>query len=161
MFNLLKEVPNLELCYKLKQLGYPQEKEGIYWVEAGTWGDPKTWKLGFKNFFKHAGLLEKECIQVTKGCGCCADFETVEGEIIKAPTCHELSNWIPHKIETKVGECYLHISKSYDVWWCGYESLKYETYLHLEKDNTLANTLAKILIWLVEEGYVKFKKKEK
>jgi len=32
MFKPEKEVPNLELCKRLEELGYPQEGGGWYWV---------------------------------------------------------------------------------------------------------------------------------
>ena len=34
MFDVKKEVPSLGLCRKLKELGYPQEGGGWYWVHA-------------------------------------------------------------------------------------------------------------------------------
>ena len=33
MFDLTKEVPSLELCKRLKEVGYPQDGGGWYWIK--------------------------------------------------------------------------------------------------------------------------------
>lgn len=72
MINVEKEVPSLELCKKLKELGFPQEGGGWYWVKDTNSSSPR---LTFMN-----ELLQEMSPFV---------------EEIKAPTCRELGEWLP------------------------------------------------------------------
>ena len=45
MFGLAKEVPSLELCKRLKELGYPQENGEWYWVKRKVVGK-EDWRVG-------------------------------------------------------------------------------------------------------------------
>jgi len=74
-----KEVPSLELCKRLKELGFPQEGEGWCWY---TNKEILRWKVVYnKGFYP---------------------IEELYGEYIKAPTCREMIEWIskvePHCI---------------------------------------------------------------
>ena len=84
MFDPKAEVPSLELCQRLKELGFPQTIGGWYWtrIEAID-GSGDIWALDFA----YAPF-----------------FPNSVKEIIKAPTCRELGEWLPSKIEVKVGD---------------------------------------------------------
>jgi len=46
MFKIEKEVPGLELCKKLKELGYPQDGGGFYWMKLEDYKLKRdVWKL--------------------------------------------------------------------------------------------------------------------
>jgi len=64
MFDIKKVVPSLELCLKLKELGYPQNEGGFYWVKEDV-EDGCIWRL---KFF----------------------YESPNGNFVKAPTVGEL-----------------------------------------------------------------------
>ena len=142
MFDVCKEVPCLELCKRLKDLGYPQgdfNSGGWYWVleRNGEWEIkyyPPKWNS--------------------------AEFNVVEK--IKAPTVRELGEWLPDVIFVGDGlnrEAYLiRIAKDKWRWW--YVN-RYGGWLHstMFEADTEADLRAKVLIWLVENGYVKLKKK--
>jgi len=70
MFDPRKEVPSLELCKRLKELGFPQDSGGWYWVK---FADRDRWRVMYD------GII---------------DYEQVE-EVIKAPTIRELGEWLP------------------------------------------------------------------
>ena len=120
-----REVPCLELCKKLKELGYPQNEEGFYWVLEKV-GYNYEWKLLFVD----------------------SSF-TINNYKIKAPTFPEMLEWLP----------------SY-VWFNKNENLKnkYEVndsyHAHTERDRTLSNACAKLLIWLRINNYIEFRKEE-
>ncbi|RLJ01289.1 MAG: hypothetical protein DRP11_04655 [Candidatus Aenigmatarchaeota archaeon] len=117
-FEPIKEVPNLELCKKLKELGYPQEGGGWYW-------DFEDYKLAF------------------------IWAEEVADELIKAPTCRELGEWLPQNWNI--------VSIQYKNGRWGVSSHEVEEWRMWEAD-TEANARAKMLMWLVENRYVKFTK---
>ena len=76
MFDPVKEVPNLELCKKLKELGFPQDN-GIWYWKLRSFG---IWDLVF--YF-------------------CSDKQKIEknlGVLVKAPTVCELGEWLPADI---------------------------------------------------------------
>ena len=72
MFNLEQEVPSLELCRKLKEVGYPQDGGGWYWIES--YRDEWYIDIWDSVFLQIAKLQVKD--------------------YIKAPTCRELGEWI-------------------------------------------------------------------
>ena len=78
-------------------------------------------------------------------CGIDAEWkEENKGNYIKAPTCRELGEWLPDLIIFK------HKGKE---WWCIHHTITKESNV---KAYTEANARAKLLIWLVKNGYVKF-----
>ena len=139
-----KEVPSLKLCKRLKKLGFPQEGKGEFW--EGFW-----WVRSFMQDW-----------QVSYGIRA-GWAKGNEEKYIKAPTVRELGEWLPVEVEIE-GNCYhLKFSQSLDndnyIYW--YED---------SNDNTLdnfyaiadteANARAKILIWLIENGYINLKEKK-
>ena len=136
MFDPEKEVPSLELCKKLKELGFPQEGGGVCWVVVEGCKHKKT-KWGLKFYEKY------EDIPYWAVC-------------YKAPTCRELGEWLPHKIDKNGKGYYLNIGLtviSYDAY--DDDSIAYVA----DKDEP--SLRAKALIWLAEKGYVDFKKEAK
>jgi len=147
-FDPTKEVRSLELCERLKELGYPQNGGGWYWVifDKGTDLDllyPKgSLRRRLKDWLKDFFVL----------------IEEIGGkEIIKAPTIRELSEWLP--ISIKEGKSFLNINKpSPNTWIVGYtESRSWRVNAVAYDGDTEANVRAKMIIWLAENGYVKFK----
>ena len=69
-FNLELEVPSLNLCRQLKELGYPQKGGGWYWVEEKK----EVYKLVFFNPDKLGYIA----------------VYNEKAEVIKAPTVREL-----------------------------------------------------------------------
>ena len=78
-----KEVPSLELCRRLKELGYPQGGGGWYWDETVDY----SWKLYlYGNTPAHIKSQS----------------------VVKAPTCRELGEWLP----VVMGDYHITFSKS-------------------------------------------------
>jgi len=111
------EVPSLELCKKLKELGYPQEGGGWYWDETVNY----RWELY---------LYGDTPVHIKSQ------------SVIKAPTCREILEWIDVAYQKYITSCYLT------------EKLTYAP------EKIEPNRLAEDLIWLVKNGYIKFKNKQ-
>ena len=139
MFDPTKEVPSLELCKELKELGFPQDT-GWYWVKTRI-----GWILGYLlepqerypndyNFF--FPIVEEIC------------FINKNTPLYKAPTCRELGKWLPD----------FTASFKEETWW------ECHTNIWLEKDkkhyievaDTEPNARAKMLIWLIKNKYITF-----
>jgi len=128
MFEIEKEVPSVELCKKLKELGYPQTSGGWYW----RYRLPQKWELTFFYTGERGAI----------------PFE----EYIKAPTCREMGEFFPPMIDT------VRLPLDYPQYagkFCCLRKGKIETVADTE-----AEARAKMLIWLVENGYVKFQNKK-
>jgi hypothetical protein len=137
-----QQVPEPELCKRLKELGYPQE--GLFWWHNWKWvneGQPKTtttggWTIkgkGFPPFFP----AERDCV---------------------APTVAELGEWFTGQYEY---DCKLHQTRhgwnsEFAILCTKLPDNKFE-WVYGE---TEANARAKMLIWLVENGYVDLNQKE-
>jgi len=140
-----KEVASLELSKKLKELGFPKNREGWYWVKTTY---PVEWILAI--MLDGIWLSVKNYIVIKD--------EVIE-EIIKAPTCPEIDKWLPLylKKDAEKGiafnvEVYgLHLYRTYDnKGWC----ITYGTLGRCA--STLPNAFAEMLICLVENGYITF-----
>jgi len=121
-----KETPSLELCKRLKELGFPQKGEGKFW--EGFW-----WVITLSQNWHVSCGLDAEWAKENKG------------NYIKAPTCRELGEWLPIRC------------KSYKLshnWYC--EIILKEKGKDFFAD-TEPNVRSKMLIWLIENGYVNFK----
>jgi len=140
MFEKEKEALNLELSKKLKELGFPQDGGGWYW--------------GIKNYQRE--LLFCNHSQVTLWIKYHQE-ELGYREIIKVPTCREL-------LEIKERGIII------DIWYdsstrrfnvkCLVEKEDFDNPPYKEEfGKRLSDLLAKIRIWLAENGYVKFKRK--
>lgn len=144
MFDPTKEVPSLELCKKLRGLGYPQDGGGWYWIrrvghcywelalmDSDKKGENlRTWHKSGKYEWMPIGYTE---------------------ERIKAPTCRELGEWFPQKWNI--------VSIQYSNGYWGISSHEVKRWRIWEAD-TEPNARAKMLIWLREKGYVDFDKEK-
>ena len=135
MFNPAKEVPSLELCKRLRVLGFPQEGGG--WYYDISWYPPWVGLAFVEN--PPNDLFFRTCF-------------------IKAPTCRELGEWLPPINDTAYPFC-IKLPRSF------------EWYVECVEDNekrikakgladTEPNARAEMLIWLVENGFVKFQSTE-
>ena len=134
-FDPTKEVPSLELCKKLKESGFPQVKGGFWWVLFETYNEYEIcyWDA------EHVRWDDQGKYVLIGGCDCCADIVEVEDKI-KAPTINEMIKYI------KQGYFNLPVGKKVGCNCC---------YLPVD---IKPDILAKDLIWLVQNGYVSFKK---
>jgi len=139
MFNPELEVPDLELCKKLQELGYPQETGGWYYVKILF---PRKWVLCLKNPTEN---LFYSCREGKKY------FYRVQ-DYIKAPTVRELGERLPSSIKwDHTLLCGKMLSGTY---FCGVYK-KGITFTEVSADKE-ANARAKMLIWLVENKYIEF-----
>ena len=150
MFDVKKEVPSLALCRKLKELGYPQEGGGWYWVKTKTIGK-ETWRVGFQ--VKREDSYGRMHIDYQSEFSI-PDIEVEE--VVKAPTCRELGEWLPWYLpELK----FLNAERNEDGFhYCYNEETFNGCYIIAD---TEPNARAKMLIWLVENGYLCFEKEDK
>ena len=142
MFDPKAEVPSLELCKRLKELGFPQEG-GWYWIK-----DEGEWII----VFSEDG--ESYLLEYSGGEGEYFTAKLPEDKV-KAPTCRELGEWLPRVIEDYFLE-FLPKGKKILDWWVVYRNQN-KTKILIPAD-TEPNARAKMLIWLVENGYVKLRR---
>jgi len=123
MFDPKKEVPSLELCKKLKELGYPQGGGGWYWVLERIHTYYDEWRVKY---------YPSECE---------VEFNVLER--IKAPTVRELGEHLP-KFAASLKE---------ESWWECYTDFwkRKEGKHYIEVDELEANARAKMLIYLMEK----------
>ena len=151
MFAPEKEVPNFELCLKLKGLGYPQAGGGWYWV-----------------YDKHLGEIEN-LVHVYEMTDENIEHNAKYGYLyVKAPTVRELGEWLPDHLELEGLEVspsllvkkYWYIESPQNperrlVWCVCYDcGLEFKSIAESEADSR-----AKMLIWLVENGYISFERR--
>jgi len=141
MFDIEKEVPSLELCEKLKELGYPQTGGGLYW---DTWGDslgrPQVVLIGdWDDFWPIMQRLK-------------------EKYYIKAPTLREMGELLLWEREMRKEG----LEPNLLVWKLP-DKIVIRTPLfnmpQFEAD-TLPNVCAKMLIWLAENVHMSLGRKE-
>jgi len=123
------EVPSLETCRRLKELGYPQNKDGLFW-----------WDLDGLKPRPELTLLAKE--HIPRGA-------------IRAPLCREMFGYLPLKI--KKNGIWYSLEIGFDH--IGYVNREFGTPLYAAFIRDLCglpNRLADMLIWLVENGYLTF-----
>ena len=135
-----KEVANLELSKKLKELGFPENKEGWYWIKTTY---PVKWILAI--MLDGIWLSVRNYIVIKD--------EVIE-EIIKAPTNSELGEWLPFYLPELE---FLRIEKNEDGFHYYYNGIIFTLKKHcyfIEKIE--ANARAKIIIWLRKNGYITF-----
>jgi len=124
-----KEVANLELSKRLKELGFPQNREGWYWIKTTY---PVKWILAI--MLDGIWLSVKNYIIIKD--------EVIE-EIVKAPTNSELGKWLPEGF---------HEFKLDNRFWIKDK----QDYDYLVNDDIEVNARAKMAIWLRENGYITF-----
>jgi len=144
MFDFEKEVPSLELCKKLKELGYPQTGGGLYW---DTWGD---------------SLDRPQVVLIDDWDNCWSIMRRPkEKYYIKAPTLGEMGEVLPAKINAlgDGSDWFLRIEKREDCWYVTY-GLSKLTYCVCFEKGEQPDAYARMLIWLAENGYLSFGRKE-
>ena len=130
---LRDQVVNLKLSKKLKKIGYPQK--GLWY-----WKDFKEMGMEYKKGFRY-GLM---------GIG-------GNWVVAVAPTVSELGELLPEGIDNKQ----LHIDKLPDIWGVRYTAFGQKgLYKTTQVEKNLVDTMAKMLIWLVEKNHLTFKKKK-
>ncbi len=144
MFDPTKEVPNIELCKKLKELGYPQDKYGFWWVlfENDTEYDLCYWDE------EHIRWSEKGNYILIGGCDCCAETLNIIDKI-KAPTVRELGEIFMHKFMKK--GCWEELW----YWWFHLNEKRYQYDGNIVSE---ADTRAKSIIYWAENGFIDFSK---
>lgn len=128
-------VVNIELSKRLKELGF--NKPSLFaWLYDRKNDEYESWYLPGDD----GGLSEKEC---------------------KAYVATELLEWLPKFIEDESEDCYLSISNDSKQYWVGYWCGERQSdHIDIEQmnDDSLSNALAKMMIYLVENGFMEVKK---
>jgi len=135
-------VPKVTLCKKLNDLGFSYSNDNyFYWINIGE----NKWNL----IYDTVDLI---------------DIENKAKEIVRAPTLTEILELIPNEINNHTdGEEIFTIQKILDneIYWVA--QYIYYSYLSPDfrptisfKNKSLPNAAASLLIWLVENNYVKF-----
>ena len=146
MFNPEKEVASLELCRKLKELGYPQDEGGWYWA--------------ISNVYNQKGELIRKDIEL--------DYyrrkpSLGNTEYIKPPTVAEMWEWLPFYIKEKdTHTFYLEMSKDYKSGnlCLAYKSTRISIPPIYLTTGRPVEVMGMTLIWLAENNYINFRKGE-
>jgi len=128
-------VPSLELCQRLKELGFPQDGSQFYW--AFEWRQER--ELMHRSILTNVSYMNDEKLPIA------------------APLADEILKLIPICIKDPIHDASYH--KIENMGWCFssyYIKLEKPYILNDTRGKTLADTLAKHLIWLIENGHVKF-----
>ncbi|RLJ03092.1 MAG: hypothetical protein DRP08_03955 [Candidatus Aenigmatarchaeota archaeon] len=164
MFDPQKEVPSLELCKRLKELGYPQDGGGWYWVKRKydlLWGLYLKFQKGWVEWVS----WDNNNIKCYWDTSTDIRYDNAQGvsilridELIKAPTCRELGERLPKLVLNKYSLYYTQVK---DGWIIDYanSSNPANDRLNWEVDCTEPNVRAEMIIWLKENGYIDFKEK--
>lgn len=138
-----KYLTNLELSKRLKELGVPQRSE-FWWFED-------------RRFVKFSSKKWKDLYSRDWGI---MDFKITD-DCISAYLSDELLEWLPEEINFRKHTYRLAIGKNdkYFAVWYDSEQLKDKSRLTLneENENILPNALAKMLIYLIEQGIINSK----
>ena len=153
MFDPTKEVPSLELCKELKDLGFPQGEIGWYWVKTaigwilGYLLDPEGRYPNDYNFF--FPIVEEIC------------FINKNTPLYKAPTLREVLEWLPVEIEYKGETLYLEFDRPDETQFLVSYCYGYGRICPIAiGDDEIVNAPTKMLILLAKDGYISFKRKE-
>lgn len=146
--NLESQVCSLEYAKRLKELGVKQESY-FFWCD----GDILSKKTNCNWYVTFKGEIEYE----TSGCGCCAHGDSISN-LYSAFTASECGDLLPPSIN----EWGLAIDATSSTTQEGIKSFWHITYADYDKklmneisDLNLANAMAIMLIYLLENGYVK------
>ena len=137
--NLKDQVTNLELSKRLKELDCKQES--LWWWVFPDYGMGKPVVIRFDDRTK---------------------IYLIKEDPVSAFTCAELGEMLPEIIQLKEGVYELIIYKHNNSWRVGYQKLgrpidQIAMFEHI-KDDTLANTTAKMLIYLIENKLIEGKR---
>jgi len=126
-----KEVASLELSKRLKELGFPQNGQGWYWIVYHDRDGDRVQLLLEKE-------RDKKFWQMLRNC------KPSYREVIKAPTNSELGEWLPEGF---------HEFKLDNRFWIKNK----QDYSYLVNDDIETNARARMVIWLGENGHISFK----
>lgn len=131
MTNLTKEVPSLELCQKMRELGFPQEGTCYYKTHNGTLFVLTWFDIGFT-------VNEKD------------------NEKVLAPTVSQMVSWLPECIGDIIDKhSDLNIFPDYGSWFCAYrpcgdsDTPRFEIHGY-----SIADSVSKMLIHLAEQKLI-------
>ena len=138
---LTKQVPNLQLCKKLKELGWDKETLFYYVLNLAIKGkDPKHESIVFYKNTRSYQLFKK----VESG-GCVL--------YIPAPTVAELGEVMPCKVKISGMDMYLETVKHEDYFECYYKFLNVACSVFFQ-EATEADARAKMWIYLKENKLI-------
>ena len=154
---LEKEVPSLELCKKLKEIGYPQDTDGYLWTNARkVWLCGESWEIT-EDFY----LSDEKPYYPLGGIPSTDWWKQKRDEwfsrliLYKAPTVRELFDMLPGFIKIKEAVAFLIIDKDEAFFSYTHNNISDGSPYF---DGKLSDRLAKMLIWLKQHGYIDFKK---
>ena len=139
-------ITDFNLSEKLKSVGFPQKDQDKYDNDTGK----RISDNGLYYWYKHDGLWKlgtySKCSEHTHKC--------------RALTTDELLGFLPQVIKFKCGfKYYLYVFKKDDIYLCSYVyHNKDNVHEHLTQygaDKKPANALAKLAIYMLEEGLIK------
>ena len=136
MFDITKEVPSLELCKKLKELGFPQEGGGWYW-DLEDRCLVLIWAEGVDNSL----IKAPTCSELGEWI---PDYIDIDGKrFVYRQTLRRKSK-------------YGYYDKS--PYWVGYAD-EHDMYDFIvgKEGKTEANTRTKMMLWLLKNKYLDFK----
>ncbi len=161
---LEREVPSLELCKKLKEVGYPQDTDGYLWVNA-----KKVWVCGEecwaiteefylaneKPYYPLGGIPQTDWAKKQR------DDWYSRLQWYKAPTCREVGEWLPVSILINGEDAFLDLDHpSPEIWIISYMTYDkgFERSIVAFDDKSEISARVKMFIWLKQHGYIDFKK---
>ena len=139
-------ITDFNLSEKLKSIGFPQKDQDKYDHNTGK----RISDNGLYYWYKHEGSWKlgtySKCSEHTHKC--------------RALTTDELWDFLPKTIYYELVEYYLHIIVQKDFYGNMFYSAEYITknyniVFNKRVDKKLANALAKLVIYLLEEGLIK------
>ena len=167
MFKPELEVPNIEYCKKLKNLGFPQDRGGWYWILPEN---KNEWMLCYciKYDKSEDGIWSFWCYDLDGKPGYIHIWKSQE-RTIKAPTIRELLKILPPFIDKKDKKgkekrYWLYMTTNGKVWFAEYLTDMFGSEsLHGEKQIwgiTLVDALAELVLWLIVYDYLSFENKK-
>jgi len=136
--NLQQQVPSLELCKRLKELGYPQENLFML-VKYEMWKEPQVWNSDIAKEFSSVCLSGKR------------EYEYA------APTVAELGEMLPVKVIERNRDYEMKTWRDWVngklEWFVQYQSEEGEGFFR-RQDPSEANARAKMMIYLLENKLI-------
>ena len=93
----VKHVPSVETCKKLKEMGFPQTRYGLWWIKIRNENGIERWELAVYDS-EETRLWRKNLDYVWRGgCFCCTtEYPIIEA--VKAPLITEVLEWKGKKV---------------------------------------------------------------
>ena len=135
---MTKDLTSLKISQRLKELGLPQDSK-FYWIKEKVASEYQLIGMGIYEVAEQYGDIS-------------VSFEDETEDDASAYLATELLEWLPYSIEYEDVIYRLAIHKNKTDYHAFYGA---NVSLHTEFNSTLPNVLGELLIWCVEEGYVK------